>query len=250
MRVLTAIPVFNEAQYVRGVLTEVRRLTADVLVIDDGSTDDTRARLAEIPDIDIIRHCRNQGYGQSLIDAFAYAQRHRYDWIITMDCDEQHEPQRIPAFIERAERDDVDIISGSRYLQTMAGNTDPPADRRRINRTITQLINDRLGLSLTDAFCGFKAHRVSAMARLELTETGYAFPMPFWVQAAHRGLRMTELPVQLIYNDPNRYFGGKLDDPEARLAHYLSVFDDALAKVGARCLEATSRCAAIAPAES
>src|SRR6185503_15207738 len=111
----------------------------------------------------------------------------------------------------RAARDDMDIVSGSRYLTEMPENTVPPQDRRFINYQITKMLNEELGLSLTDSFCGFKAYRVSAMARLPLTETGYAFPLQFWVQAVRQGLRICELAVPLIYVDPKRAFGGSLD---------------------------------------
>lgn len=232
MRILTAIPVFNEAKYVSSVLDEVKQVGGDILVIDDGSTDGTSAILADRDDVAVIRHPENRGYGQSLIDAFDYAERNGYDWIVTIDCDDQHEPAFIPAFLERAARGDADIVSGSRYLAEVSGSTGAPNDRRRINRRITCLINETLGWNLTDAFCGFKAYRVSAISRLELSIPGYAFPLQFWVQAHDRGLRICELPVALIYNDPNRHFGGLLDDPDARLRHYLSVFNKELRKVG------------------
>ncbi|MHC4651183.1 MAG: glycosyltransferase [Planctomycetota bacterium] len=89
-----------------------------------------------------------------------------YDWLITMDCDEQHEPAAIPSFIDAIERGESDVISGSRYLRpspgAAAGDDSPPEDRRAINATITAELNCRLGLALTDGFCGFKAYRVSA----------------------------------------------------------------------------------------
>ncbi len=231
MRVLVAVPVFNEARYVLGVLTELGLLGYDVLVVDDGSTDETPQLLKQVPGIAVIRHRENRGYGQSLIDAFRYAEARGYDWIITIDCDDQHEPARIPLFVDRARRDDVDIISGSRYLESLPWNTSAPEDRRRINKKITRMLNRVLGLSLTDGFCGFKAYRVAKVARLPLSIPGYAFPLQFWVQAVHQGLRICELPVPLIYNDPNRYFGGLLDDPDSRLQHYLDVFRAELARV-------------------
>lgn len=234
MRVLVAIPVYNEEQYVVRVLSEVLRLTEDVLVVDDGSTDGTGRALAEMPGIAVIRHAENLGYGRSLIDAFAYAGAESYDWIITMDCDDQHEPARIPAFVERAERGDVDVVSGSRYLAPMVGNTSAPEDRRRINGLITRELNAQLGLSLTDGFCGFKACRVRSLGRLSLSISGYAFPLQFWVQAARCGLRICELPVPLIYHDPTRHFGGQLDDPASRLGHYLEVLGAELAKAGSQ----------------
>ncbi|HRW51896.1 MAG TPA: glycosyltransferase family 2 protein [Phycisphaerae bacterium] len=232
MRILTAIPVFNEAKYVTSVLNEVRPVGGDILVIDDGSTDQTPALLAAQSDISVITHPENRGYGQSLIDAFAFAERHQYDWIVTIDCDDQHEPAFIPSFLKRAREGDVDIVSGSRYLAELPGNTGAPDDRRRINQRITCLINETLGYQLTDAFCGFKAYRVSAVSRLDLSIPGYAFPLQFWVQAYDRNLAIAELPVARIYNDPNRHFGGMLDDPEARLRHYLDVFNAELTRIG------------------
>ena len=234
LKTLVAIPVHNERQHVTRVLDEVRKYATDILVVDDGSTDDTPLLLAHQP-VEVIRHARNRGYGQALIDAFRYAQCQccRYDWLITMDCDEQHEPASLPVFLDLAGRGGADVVSGSRYLDGPAGEPgagQPPADRREINRVMTQHINERLGLALTDAFCGFKAHRVEALRRLDLNEPGYAFPLQFWVQAAARDLRIIETPVPLIYNDPNRSFGGSLDNAPLRLRHYLEVFERELAR--------------------
>jgi glycosyltransferase involved in cell wall biosynthesis len=227
-RVLLAIPVYNEAAHVEPVLEQVRQYApqccgaGQILVIDDGSTDTTPALLAKHP-VEVIRHARNRGYGRSLQDAFRWAAVDGFDWVITMDCDEQHEPAAIPRFVAAIEQDDADVISGSRYLVGENGGDHPPADRRAINAEITAELNERLGLNLTDAFCGFKAYRVEALKRLELNVDGYAFPMQFWVQARAQGLRVREIPVKLIYNDLKRSFGGPLDDPSVRLNHYRCV---------------------------
>ena len=218
-RVLVGIPVYNEQKYVAPVLHEVRRYARDILVIDDGSTDCTPMRLAEQP-VEVVRHATNRGYGRSMQDMLRWAKFDGFDWLITMDCDEQHEPAAIPRFMERIAADQSDIISGSRYLMPSPDDSAPPTDRRQINMQITEEINERLGLSLTDAFCGFKAYRVSACDRLALDVDGYDFPMQCWVQAVARGLAIEEIPVRLIYNDPSRTFGGPLDDPQNRLNVY------------------------------
>ena len=220
MKYLVAIPVYNEQQFLPAVLDSVRRQTDDILVVDDGSTDATARILAERPDIATLTHPENRGYGQSLIDAFRFADRHGYGWVITIDCDEQHEPAAIPRFLAAAARGEADVISGSRYLDIACEGECPPEDRRAINAEITGEINARLRLSLTDAFCGFKAYRVQALSGLRLNVQGYAFPMQFWVQAVAHGLTIREIPVKLIYNDLNRTFGGPRDDPKVRLGHY------------------------------
>jgi dolichol-phosphate mannosyltransferase len=224
MRTLITIPVYNEEKYVERVLTRVLSHAEHVLVIDDGSTDRTPCRLPEFP-VEVIRHAENRGYGRSLMDAFRWAVLDNYDWVITMDCDEQHEPESIPDFVAAAAMDDADVVSGSRYLARGENADIPPENRRAINARITRILNERLGLCITDAFCGFKAYRVSALQRLSFDVRGYAFPMQFWVQAVAAGLRIKEIPVSLIYNDPNRTFGGPLNDDEVRLRHYLDVFE-------------------------
>ncbi len=245
MRILIAVPVYNERKYAQRVLRRISSFHSDVLVIDDGSADgtpDVLRAMADSGEISLISHPANMGYGQSLIDAFDFADARGYDWVITMDCDEQHEPEMIPTFIKEITKDDADLISGSRYLVPRPEDDLPPGDRRMINTTITGVLNDLLGLSLTDSFCGFKAHRVGAMRRLALTERGYAFPLQLWPQAVRADFRIREIPVRLIYNDPNRYFGGALDDASNRLTHYLSVLRRELVQPGQASVARASCC--------
>ena len=197
-RFLVAIPVYNEERHVAGVLDAVARQVRDILVVDDGSDDRTPELLAGRGDIGVVRHGENRGYGQSLASAFAFACRRGFDWLITMDCDGQHEPACIPEFKAVALRERPDVISGTRYpADRPVAGAQVPQDRRHINRLITRLLNQRLGLDITDAFCGFKTYRVSALRHIRTTVPGYAMPMQFWVQAARAGLRIMELPVAL-----------------------------------------------------
>lgn len=231
-RVLTALPVYNEASHVREVLREVRRYADDILVVDDGSTDGTAERLAGIPGITVVRHEPNRGYGAALRTAFDHAITHGYDVLVTIDCDGQHEPRLVPELARRvfpANGPAVDIVSGSRYLAILDDDGIPPEDRRRINADVTAFLNERLGLELTDSFCGFKAYRVEALERLDVTEPGYAMPLQLWVQAVDAGLSIVEYPVPLIYLDEDRSFGGSLDDATERRAYYREVLERELA---------------------
>jgi glycosyltransferase involved in cell wall biosynthesis len=230
-RFLTALPVYNEVAHVEAVLDEVLRITPDVLVVDDGSTDGTADLLAGRRDIRLVRHDANLGYGAALATAYAATLAGPWDGLVTIDCDGQHQPRLIPEFVAAATSGSADIVSGSRYLKQFPGDSTPPAARRQINAEITAEINARLGLAITDAFCGFKAYSRRALRRLHITETGYAMPLEVWVQAAAAGLRIRELPVPLLYLDLARSFGGALDDAATRLAYYRTVLDRAEAAV-------------------
>jgi dolichol-phosphate mannosyltransferase len=225
MRILTAIPVYNEAKHVRDVLAEVRRYCTDILVVNDGSTDGTALLLDREADIRRIDHAANGGYGAALISAFAFTRAHNFDVLVTMDCDGQHQPERIPVLLEAIH--DCDIVSGSRYYRDFRQDTPAPTDRRFINATITREINARYGLNLTDAFCGFKAYRRAALEKLHITERGWGMPLQLWVQSARQELRVKEIGVPRLYLDPNRAFGGVMNDPDQRLAYYRSVLTSA-----------------------
>jgi dolichol-phosphate mannosyltransferase len=221
MRWLVAIPVYNEAAHVRGVLDQVRRFTSDIVVVDDGSTDQTPDILSREPGLRVVTHRPNRGYGAALASAFKTFLATDFDVLVTMDCDGQHEPARIPVLLEAIH--DADIVSGSRYLRDFRQDTPPPADRRSINAMITREINARYGLHLTDAFCGFKAYRRHAVELFHITEPGWGMPLQLWVQAAHHRLRIKEVGVPRVYLDPNRAFGGVLNNPDERLAYYRKV---------------------------
>jgi dolichol-phosphate mannosyltransferase len=228
-RALTVLPVYNEIKHVAEVLDKAVGYSQEVLVVDDGSSDGTSELLAARGDVRVIRHRQNRGYGAALKTAFDDAIRLGYDLLVTIDCDGQHEPALIPKFLDAARH--ADVVSGSRYLERFAGDSRPPEERRRINQQITEEINCRLGLQLTDAFCGFKAYRVPALARVEIHDTGYAMPLEFWVRAADLGLKIVELPVPLIYLEEERSFGGSLDDASTRLAVYRRVLDRAIGEI-------------------
>lgn len=246
MKLLTAVPVFNEARYIEAVLAETWRFSSEILVVNDGSTDATAEILAGLPEaaahrftdhsstkadppqkriLHVITHDKNRGYGAALKSAFEYAKQHCFDVLVTMDCDGQHEPSRIPVLLEAIHN--ADIVSGSRYLRDFHQDSQPPHDRFQINRVITEELNQRFGLALTDAFCGFKAYRRSALGRLQITEMGWGMPLQLWVQAVRWGLRIKEVGVPRLYLDPTRAFGGVMDQAEARLAYYRQVINNA-----------------------
>lgn len=233
---LIVIPVYNEAPSIEKVFAQTLAAApdVDVLAIDDGSTDGSPALLKRVtqnhPRVRVVHHETNKGYGVALMAGFEYARDNGYERVLTMDCDEQHDPLLIPRFLALAAK--WDVVSGSRYMTEAPPRLgEVPRDRRQINRRITARVNELTGYELTDAFCGFKAYRIAALAPLQLSEPGYAFPLQFWLQAARAGLTVIEKPVPLIYVPSfERRFGGGLDDSDKRLAYYNEVIEKEVAK--------------------
>ncbi len=225
MRVVIVMPLYNEEETLAHVVDEVKRHTdAQILVVNDGSTDGSAKILGGLRGIEVVAHAQNEGYGQSLIDGFRYAIARGFEAGVTIDCDLQHEPRLIPQFVDAVAR--FDIVSGSRYHPDAPGGQDPaPPDRQQLNAEITRIVNDLTGYRLTDAWCGFKAYRVAGLARMHLDEQSYGMPLQVWLQAARLGLTVTEIPVPRIYKNPGRRFWGGLDDPETRRTYYLSIID-------------------------
>jgi glycosyltransferase involved in cell wall biosynthesis len=230
---LLVIPVFNEESSLVSVLTNTcRHLPAEInriLLINDGSTDGSAAILDQLAARDsrlVVRHRpRNLGYGATQIEAMRFGQAGGFQYLITMDCDEQHRPEDLARFV--AFDPAVDVVSGSRYLSDSLGIGHAPEQRVQINARITALVNRECGWNLTDTFCGFKRYRLDSVRPDLFCVNGYAFPMEFWAFAARYGLRVQELAVPRIYITDDRSFGEDLDRQRRRYRYYLSVWREA-----------------------
>jgi glycosyltransferase involved in cell wall biosynthesis len=227
-KILVAIPFFNEID-VYTIIQKVKEFSVDILVIDDGSTDNLREDLIQIEGIHVITHTRNLGYGKTIIDAFRFAVQHEYQYLLTIDGDGQHEPEEISLFLNEIPSYDYDILSGSRYFSPVRVSQEVPLDRYLINKEITSILNRITRFHFTDAFCGFKAYKVKRLKLLHLTEYGYGMPLQLWIQAWRTGLRVKEIPVKLIYKDLTKQFKGVLEDPNIRLRYYKDIIEKELA---------------------
>ncbi len=228
---LIFIPVYNEAEYVEEILDEVRKSApnTDILIIDDGSTDDTPQILEKETDLHYLRHSENEGYGKTLIDGFEFAIAGNYQYVITLDCDKQHQPEEIIKFTEAVKDEDWDIVSGSRYLEFNKEKLDGvPEDRRKVNNRITEYINSLTGFNLTDSFCGFKLYKVSSLKKLNLTDHGYGMPLELWIQAWKYNFKIKEVPVALIYLNRERDQTSSYRKVFRRYRYYLNIINKAM----------------------
>ena len=227
---LIIIPVFNEGSVIQKVAKRTLEHStsfANILFINDGSTDTSKSELLGLaltyPEITVLNKETNQGYGASLISGIEFAIQNKYDFCITMDCDDQHQPSDLPRFFEFDSS--VDLVSGSRYLPNSGvQGIEPPGDRVEINKRITALINKHYDLHITDAFCGFKRYKLSSFQNHEFTENGYASPLELWSYVYHLSRSVKEIAVDRIYITDDRSFGEDLDKKRKRYQYYLQVW--------------------------
>jgi glycosyltransferase involved in cell wall biosynthesis len=188
------IAAFNEAPVIRGVVGEVAAHGYPVVVVDDGSRDDTAAS-ARMAGVTVVRHAVNLGQGAALQTGIEYALRRGAHHIVTFDADGQHSCDDIPALVAALATHDIAL--GSRFLgKPVVGAS---RSRRLLLRTATTLSNRMTGMKLTDAHCGLRAFRASAAPALSITQDRMAHASELLRKIHTSGLRVVEVPVTVKY---------------------------------------------------
>jgi len=158
------IPCLNERAGIAPLVAAVRRQLPLVLVVDDGSLDDTAA-LARAAGATVLRHERNLGKGAALRTGLSEAWSLGFDWAITLDGDGQHVPEDLPVFLQRSEQTGARLVIGNRMQQARA----IPWLRRQVNRWMSRQLSRRAGCHLPDTQCGFRLVHLESWATLPLT---------------------------------------------------------------------------------
>ncbi len=184
-------------EYIEDVIFKTMKYVDKVVVCDDGSGDKTRL-LANNMGAHVIHHDQNLGYGATLQSLFKEAQRLEADFIVTLDGDGQHDPTEIPLLLDRLMVGDVDIVIGSRFLNS--GFSNAPKWREKGIKLITSIVSSN-GLKLTDAQSGFRAYTRHALESLVLTEDGMGASTEILLKAGDNGLRVAEVPVDISYHE-------------------------------------------------
>lgn len=193
-QIAAVIPCFNEARHIAALVRALRTMLPRVLVVDDGSTDDT-ARLAAEAGADVLRHAENQGKGAALRKGLQAALDAGCEYAVTLDGDGQHDPAELPAFIAAAERGEADLVIGNR----MADTRGMPWLRRRVNRWMSRRLSRLAGRSLPDTQCGYRLVRLSAWRELGLRTTGFEIESEMLLSFIAGGWRVEFVPIRTIY---------------------------------------------------
>lgn len=198
MRVAAVIPAHNEAKYIKNVVLAVRPYVDYVLIVDDGSTDETPAITRSLADEKVIdlHHEVNLGKGSALRTGCEAACQLKVDAIICMDADGQHNPDHIPNFIALLKNEPVDIVFGVRQF-----NRFMPLTMLIGNHLLSNLINYLFHVKIHDSQSGYRAFTTSAYERIKWESRGYEAETEMITRINESQLRYREIDIDTIYFD-------------------------------------------------
>ena len=198
MKSIVIIPALNEQAAIGSIVKRSLEYADDVLVIDDGSDDNT-SRIASEAGARVIKHPNNRGKGVSLKDAFGEVSG--YDIVVTIDGDGQHNPDEIPLLMEPIREGSADLVNGSRYLNGFDEET--PAYRRVGQRVLDIATNITSGTNVTDSQSGFRAFNGKTLKCYRFRDTGFGIESEMLADAAEHDLKIVEVPITVRYDVEN-----------------------------------------------
>lgn len=201
------IPLYNEAEVVGGVVSELRKVLPQVVCVDDGSLDDSAAVAREAGAV-VVRHPINLGQGAALQTGLSFALTDpTTQYVVTFDADGQHQAADALAMLEVLQGGEVDVVFGSRFLQA---RTRPPLLKRLLLKAAVAYSNASTGVRLTDTHNGLRALTRHAAQTLDIRQNRMAHASEIIDQVGHARLRYVEFPVEILYTDYSRRKGQSL----------------------------------------
>ena len=203
MSIWIVIAAYNEEHSIGHVVKDlVKAGYKNVVVVDDGSDDDT-SRTAKQHTKYVLRHIINRGQGAALKTGIDFALEHDADIIVTFDADGQHRVQDIPAMVEHVKNNEVDLALGSRFL----ADTKVPFFRKIVLKGAVLVLWIFYGVKLTDAHNGFRALSSHAAEQIEITMDGMAHASEIVSEIRKKNLSFTEVPVVIKYTKYSQAHG-------------------------------------------
>ncbi len=196
LKVLAAIPAYNEANHIVSIIKETRRYVDQILVIDDGSTDGT-GEIAEAAGAIVIKHDRNQGKGAAINHAFRIARELQPKAMVLLDGDGQHDPAEIPLLLEPVLSGEADMVVGSRFLR----NNHIPKYRMLGQTILTLTTNIGTGIRISDTQSGFRSFSQRAINKMSFRESGFAVESEMQFKARQYNLQVAEVPIATNYDE-------------------------------------------------
>jgi len=195
-RILAAIPCFNEAPYIGSVVLQTKKFVDQVIVIDDGSTDNT-AEIARAAGAVVIKYRQNYGKGVAVSSAFKEARLRKAQVLVLLDGDGQHNPAEIPEIIRPLLEKKVDVVVGSRFLETKKF---VPKYRTFGQNVLTWITNLGSRARLTDSQSGFRGFSRKAVEAMHLKEKGLSVESEMQLVMREKSLKILEVPIKVHYD--------------------------------------------------
>jgi len=195
--VIAGIPAYNEAETIGDIIRRASSHVDEVIVVDDGSSDDT-AQVARDAGATVIRNQYNRGAGGATKTCFQQARERNADVLVTIDGDGQHNAAEIPSLIAPVLRGKADLVIGSRFLDK---GCRIPRYRRFGITVISTLLNLVSKVKVSDSQSCYRAYSKKALRALDITEPGFAFSVELIIEARRQGLVIDEVPISCIYHD-------------------------------------------------
>jgi glycosyltransferase involved in cell wall biosynthesis len=207
-KIAIVIPAYNESNTITDVVQDIKNelsqlgLAFEVIVVDDGSTDDT-AQKATSQGATVIKHILNSGSGSATATGLRFAQLHNFSIAATMDADGQHNPKDVVRGIALIQSEGGDLLLGSRLIDVDG------MSRVKIlgNRGLSLITYILFGVNVTDSQSGLRIFSSRALHKLKWKTSGYEFCSEMLWRAKQKGLRITEYPIQAIYTDYSKSKG-------------------------------------------
>jgi len=203
------IPCYNEAKVIRNTVTEVLEKGYTVVIVDDCSKDNSKKKLRGLP-VYYLRHRVNMGQGAALQTGIDFAKRKGAKYFVTFDADGQHDINDIPGMVEYLEKENADIVFGSRFLPGAKTNVSRSRSfALNMGRYINYLVS---GIMLSDSFNGLRLFSKQTADKIRITENRMAHPVEFLMLTAAKKLKHVEYPVSIHYSDYSKAKGLKNRD--------------------------------------
>ena len=198
MKIIIGIPAFNEEKNIAGIISKLKRITKDIIVCNDGSTDLT-ADIAEEMGTLVINHEKNLGYGGAIRSIFLKAKDLNGDVLVTFDADGQHRIEDIDKVINPILEGQSDIVIGSRFLDD--NEKEVPQYRKVGIKVITKITNATIKKDLTDSQSGFRAYSKQVLNEIRPSESGMGVSTEILIKASSKNLKISEVPIKILYGE-------------------------------------------------
>ena len=195
MNITIGIPAFNEEKNIGKIIITLKKITNDIIVCDDGSSDLTR-EIAEGLGAKVISHTRNMGYGEAIKSIFNEAKKKESDILVTFDADGQHRPEDILSLTKRIIDQEAEVVIGSRFLKN---ETTMPKYRKIGVKVLTKVTNMSIKENLTDSQSGLRAYQKKVLENIVLTDSGMGISTEILIKSHQKEFRIVEVPIQILY---------------------------------------------------